>query len=115
MTTTPSSAIATGSESCAVGSPWVSNPLFSFCVVLFADFDVSTRSNNKQTLPPKRGLVTILVVKSVVKSVTEFVSFVAGNGNGEEENGTSLTTPPLQVATTPMPDPNRVGPTRLLH
>ncbi|KAG4386910.1 hypothetical protein JHK82_030997 [Glycine max] len=75
----------------------------------------ATRSNNKQTLPPKRGLVTILVVKSVVKSVTEFVSFVAGNGNGEEENGTSLTTPPLQVATTPMPDPNRVGPTRLLH
>ncbi|KAJ1396641.1 hypothetical protein SESBI_32395 [Sesbania bispinosa] len=74
----------------------------------------ATRSNGRrtatQTLPPKRGLVKIRVVKSIVKSVTGFASLAASgagsgrknvNGNGEDDRTSlSLSSP---SATPPIP------------
>ncbi|KAJ1384031.1 hypothetical protein SESBI_42878 [Sesbania bispinosa] len=71
----------------------------------------ATRSNGRptatQTLPPKRGLVKIRVVKSIIKSVTALAATGAGsgrkngNGNGEDDRASlSLSSP---SATPPLP------------
>ncbi|CAL5211331.1 unnamed protein product [Lathyrus oleraceus] len=58
------------------------------------------RQTTLTQLPPRRGLVKIRVLKSLVKSVTAFASGDSGrnncNGNGVDDGGDSPSiTPPI--------------------